>query len=82
MQPAPARSPYVDLDRAAWVRLAESTPLPFTEADVERLRGLGDPIDLPEADGRRDGSGVPGSQPIAACAGPLTGSPASPDVAG
>ncbi|MBN9376651.1 MAG: type I pantothenate kinase, partial [Cellulomonas sp.] len=50
MQPAPAPSPYVDLDRAAWVRLAESTPLPFTEADVERLRGLGDPIDLPEAD--------------------------------
>ncbi len=50
MQPAPTPSPYVDLDRAAWVRLAESTPLPFTEADVERLRGLGDPIDLPEAD--------------------------------
>lgn len=50
MQHPPAPSPYVDLDRAAWVRLAESTPLPFTEQDVERLRGLGDPIDLPEAD--------------------------------
>jgi type I pantothenate kinase len=47
---ASATTPYVDLDRAAWVRLAESTPLPFTEADVERLRGLGDPIDLSEAD--------------------------------
>jgi len=45
-----ASTPYVDLDRAAWVRLAESTPLPFTEADVARLRGLGDPIDLSEAD--------------------------------
>lgn len=50
MQFPPAPSPYVDLDRAAWVRLAQSTPLPFTEQDVERLRGLGDPIDLPEAD--------------------------------
>ena len=26
---------------------------------------------LPEATGRRDGSGTPGSQPIAACAGPV-----------
>jgi type I pantothenate kinase len=50
VQLPPAPSPYVDLDRAAWIRLAESTPLPFTEQDVERLRGLGDPIDLPEAD--------------------------------
>ncbi len=31
----------------------------------------GAPIDLPAADGRRDGSGTPGSQPIAACAGPV-----------
>ena len=31
----------------------------------------GAPIDLPEATGKRDGSGVPGSQAIAACAGPL-----------
>ncbi|GAA2152855.1 DNA topoisomerase IV subunit A [Nocardioides koreensis] len=31
----------------------------------------GAPVDLPEANGRRDGSGVPGSQPIAACAGPV-----------
>lgn len=31
----------------------------------------GAPIDLPDADGRRDGSGIPGSQPIAACAGPV-----------
>ena len=27
-----------------------STPLPLTDADVERLRGLGDPIDLAEVD--------------------------------
>ena len=31
----------------------------------------GAPIDLPEATGRRDGSGTPGSQPISACAGPV-----------
>ena len=31
----------------------------------------GTPIDLPEATGRRDGSGSLGSQPIAACAGPV-----------
>ncbi len=31
----------------------------------------GAPIDLPEATGRRDGSGVPGSQALAAAAGPL-----------
>lgn len=43
-------SPYVDLDRAAWSRLSESTPLPLTDADVERLRGLGDPLDLAEVD--------------------------------
>lgn len=46
---APA-SPYVDLDRAAWTRLSASTPLPLTDADVERLAGLGDPIDLAEVD--------------------------------
>ena len=43
-------TPYVDLDRAAWYRLSESTPLPLTDADVARLRGLGDPIDLNEVD--------------------------------
>jgi DNA gyrase subunit A len=32
----------------------------------------GAPVDLPEANGRRDGSGVPGSQPIAACSGPVS----------
>ena len=31
----------------------------------------GAPIDVPEATGRRDGSGVPGSQALAAAAGPV-----------
>ena len=43
-------TPYVDLDRDAWTRLSASTPLPLTDADVERLAGLGDPIDLAEVD--------------------------------
>ncbi|QCB95184.1 type I pantothenate kinase [Cellulomonas shaoxiangyii] len=43
-------TPYVDLDREAWARLSASTPLPLTDADVARLRGLGDPIDLAEVD--------------------------------
>lgn len=41
-------TPFVEMDRAAWAALAESTPLPLTEAEIERLRGLGDPIDLDE----------------------------------
>ncbi|WP_435741441.1 DNA gyrase/topoisomerase IV subunit A [Nocardioides sp. SYSU DS0663] len=31
----------------------------------------GAPVELPPATGRRDGSGLPGTQPIAACAGPV-----------
>jgi DNA gyrase subunit A len=31
----------------------------------------GAPVELPAAEGRRDGSGVPGSQPVAAVAGPV-----------
>ncbi len=41
----------------------------------------GAPIELPEAIGRRDGSGVPGSQAIAACAGPLGTRLSAPDSA-
>ena len=49
--PAPEiPTPYVDLDRAAWSRLSAQTPLPLTGEDVERLRGLGDPMDLAEVD--------------------------------
>ncbi|MFN8195098.1 MAG: DNA topoisomerase IV subunit A [Nocardioidaceae bacterium] len=32
----------------------------------------GAPVELPEPLGRRDGSGTPGSQPIAGCAGPVS----------
>ena len=40
-------------------------------APARAAAASGVPVALPEATGRRDGSGVPGSQPIAACAGPL-----------
>ncbi len=40
-------------------------------APARAAAASGAPIELPEATGRRDGSGVPGSQPIAACAGPV-----------
>ena len=33
-------TPFVEMDRAAWAALAESTPLPLTGAEIERLRGL------------------------------------------
>ncbi len=43
-------TPYVELDRAQWALLAESTPLPLTVEELERLSGLGDPIDMAEVD--------------------------------
>ncbi|MFC4554373.1 type I pantothenate kinase [Georgenia faecalis] len=43
-------SPFVEFDRESWSRLSASTPLPLTDADVRRLRGLGDPVDLAEVD--------------------------------
>ncbi len=41
-------SPYVELDRSAWAALADSVPLPLSAWEVERLRGLGDELDLDE----------------------------------
>jgi len=41
-------SPYVELDRSTWAALAESMPLPLSAAEVERLRGLGEELDLDE----------------------------------
>ena len=36
------RSPFVELDRQTWARLASEMAQPFDQADVERLRGLGE----------------------------------------
>jgi type I pantothenate kinase len=51
VQPARAAgSPFVELNRAAWSGLRRSTPLTLTEADLGRVRGLGDRIDLREVE--------------------------------
>jgi type I pantothenate kinase len=43
-------SPYVELDRVTWARLRDHHPLSLTQADVARLRGLGDRLDLDEVE--------------------------------
>ena len=46
----PSVSPFLEFDRKTWSRLSASTPQPLTAADIDRLRGLGDPVDLDEVD--------------------------------
>ncbi|MGK5641066.1 type I pantothenate kinase [Streptomyces sp. URMC 126] len=46
--PTHQSSLFVDLTRAEWSALRENTPLPLTAEEVERLRGLGDVVDLDE----------------------------------
>jgi type I pantothenate kinase len=43
-------SPYVELDRGDWARLREEHPMHLGAADVERLRGLGERLDLAEVE--------------------------------
>ncbi|MHA6782835.1 type I pantothenate kinase [Pseudonocardia saturnea] len=43
-----ASSPFVDFDRATWAKLGESTPLPLTAEELEKVRSLGDEVDLDE----------------------------------
>jgi DNA gyrase subunit A len=40
-------------------------------APARAAAASGSPVDLPEATGRRDGSGSPAAQPIVAVAGPV-----------
>ncbi|MGH3424277.1 MAG: type I pantothenate kinase [Nocardioidaceae bacterium] len=47
----PARgetSPYVELERDAWAGLAGDAPQPLSAEEIERVRGLGDELDLEE----------------------------------
>ena len=44
----PDPSPYIDFGREEWRELRRSTPQVLTEEEVEKLRGLGDEIDLDE----------------------------------
>ncbi len=46
--PSRDSSPFVELDRDAWAALGAATEQPLTEAEVERVRGLGDELDLDE----------------------------------
>lgn len=41
-------TPYVELNRRQWRELRHSTPMTLTAADLQRLRGLGEPISLDE----------------------------------
>ncbi len=43
-------SPYVPLDRAAWARLRSRHPMSLDDADVARLTGVGEPLDLNEVE--------------------------------
>ncbi|MGG7464572.1 MULTISPECIES: type I pantothenate kinase [unclassified Plantibacter] len=43
-------SPYVEIDRAEWARLAPTASLPLSETDVVQIRGLGDRLDMREVE--------------------------------
>ena len=43
-------TPFEEILREDWARLSQQTPLPLSEEDVDRLRGLGDRVDLSEVD--------------------------------
>ncbi|WP_433874523.1 type I pantothenate kinase [Sinomonas atrocyanea] len=41
-------TPFVELDRATWARLSDRVEQPLNQEDIERIRGLGDPLDMGE----------------------------------
>ena len=41
-------TPYIELDRAAWAKLAHEVEDPLTQDEISALRGLGDQLDLEE----------------------------------
>ncbi|GAA2078931.1 type I pantothenate kinase [Pseudolysinimonas kribbensis] len=45
---ASGTTPFVEIERRDWAALAPSAPMQLTERDIERLRSLGDPLDLDE----------------------------------
>ncbi len=46
----PTPSPYVELHRSAWARLRETHPLSLTVADIARVAGIGEQIDMHEVE--------------------------------
>ena len=45
---AHSSTPFLEVARDEWAALAPTTPLTINEADVLRLRSLGDPVDIAE----------------------------------
>jgi type I pantothenate kinase len=43
-----SESPFREIDRADWAKLAQSLPQPLSESELLRLRGLGDTLNLTE----------------------------------
>jgi type I pantothenate kinase len=43
-------SPFIELTRAQWQRRRDQTPLTLTAKDVERLRGVNDPVSIHEVE--------------------------------
>jgi type I pantothenate kinase len=43
-----ASSPFVDFDRESWAKLGQNTPLPLTAEELEKVRSVGDEVDLDE----------------------------------
>ena len=43
-------SRYIDFSRAEWARLRDDTPLTLSEAELEELRGLNEPVSLDEVE--------------------------------
>lgn len=41
-------SPYVELDRDAWAKLADDVPQPLSAETIEKVKGLGDELDMDE----------------------------------
>ena len=41
-------SPFTEIGRDEWSRLAGETPMPLTEREIASFRGLGEPLDLAE----------------------------------
>nr|WP_022871765.1 type I pantothenate kinase [Nesterenkonia alba] len=49
-EPASSYSPFAELDRETWGRLAESIEQPLNQHDVDRLRGIGEHLSLNEVE--------------------------------
>lgn len=41
-------SPFIEIARNEWARLAGETPMPLTQKELDAYRGLGEPLDLAE----------------------------------